>query len=398
MISLHVIGSYPVPTDPQYEIDAHNIKIIKYTHLLTEMGYVVHFYGANGCQQHVSHTYYHPVISLNDYDEAKDLTDNFTNPEYLMIGSERLTNVKSKIEKIFATNTYNLLQQNYKKGDLVLHFFQCYNYAGMINVRMSHGGGDWNMYEYVSFETIAYMEHEMRRIPNNNLKIVDTIHPWFDPNNFIYDPSNKYKTPTYLFLARCHVAKGIHFFIEYSKHYLQYNFIIAGGTLDYDPETGIMNIGRLNTPEDQYINLSIYPNVEYIGPVMGHAKKELLSRVTALIQPTVYFEPCGWNAIEAMASGTPVLVPHFGGFLDTVLNGITGYLNKPDNWIPNIERVRQIKPIDCLMHVVTNFNRDETIKSVDKFFKSIIAHTNYVRYGNNTNDYQGMEGLLVPGI
>jgi hypothetical protein len=30
MISLHVIGNFPFPIDPQYEIDSHNIKIIKY--------------------------------------------------------------------------------------------------------------------------------------------------------------------------------------------------------------------------------------------------------------------------------------------------------------------------------------------------------------------------------
>ena len=395
MISLHVIGSYPVPIDPQYEIDAHNIKIIKYCKLLMEIGYTVHFYGPNGCQQFVSCTHYHPVISLDEYEEAKEATNNFTNPEYLMIGSERLDGIKGRIEKIFSVNTYNLLTKNYKQGDLVLHFFQCYNYVGMTNVRMSHGGGDWNMYEHVSFETVAYMEHELIRVPNN-IKTVDVIHPWFDVNDFFYDPNNKYKTPTYLFLARCHVAKGIHHFLEYSKRYLQYNFIIAGGTLDYDPHTGIMNVGKTSGTEDRYINLSIYPNVEYIGPVGGRAKKELLSRVTALIQPTIYFEPCGWNVIEAMASGTPVLVPTFGGFLDTVINGITGYVNNIDRieeWVSNIEKVRTIKPIDCLLHVVANFNEDEAKVSIRKFLGSVIERDNYTRYGYNINDYQRLVGI-----
>ncbi len=386
MISLHVIGSYPVPTNPKYEIDAHNIKIIKYCKLLTEMGYTLHFYGANGCQQYVSHTYYHPVISLEEYEEAREVTDDFTNPEYLMIGSSRLNEVKNKIEKIFSTNTYNLLKKNYKRGDMVLHFYQCYVYSDMINVRMSHGGGDWNMYEYVSFETIAYMHHEINRAPNK-LKIIDTIHPWFDPNDFIYDPSNKYKTPTYLFLARCHMYKGIHFFLYYSKYYLQYDFLIAGGTLSYDPESGIMNIGHIEGDEDTYVDLSIYPNVKYIGPILGHQKRDLLSRVTALIQPTCYFEPCGWNVIEAMISGTPVLVPNFGGFKDTVINGVTGYFNKSNDWIPNIERVKHLKPLDCLLHVVTNFNKEEASKSIQRFFSKIVNHTNHAMYGNNTQDY-----------
>ena len=197
MINLHVIASYPVPTNPKYEIDAHNIKIIKYCKLLVEMGYIVHFYGANGCQQYVSYTHYHPVISLNEYDEAKKLTNDFTDPEYLMVGSVRLDPIKNKIDKIFYTNTKNLLEQNYKTGDFVLHFFQCYSYDNMINIRMAHGGGDWNMYEYVTFETLAYMNHEISRIPKNKLKIYGVIHPWFDPNEYIYSPDNKYNDVNY---------------------------------------------------------------------------------------------------------------------------------------------------------------------------------------------------------
>ncbi len=389
-MSLHVIASYPVPTDPKYEIDAHNIKIIKYCDLLHGMGFTIHFYGADGCQQYVSHTYYHPVILINEYDKAKEATDDFTNPEYLMVGSNRLDDIKGRIQKIFSTNTKILLDQNYKSGDMVLHFFQCYNYSGMTNVRMSHGGGDWNIYEFVSFETNSYMSHEINRIPNNNLKVYDTIYPWFDPNHFIYDPSNKYTTPTYLFLARCHIAKGLHIFLEISKHYLQYDFIIAGGTLSYDKDTGIMNIGKLyelGVSEDIHVNLNIYPNVKYIGPIYGYKKRYLLSKVTALIQPTVYFEPCGWNVIEAMVSGTPVLVPSFGGFRDTVINGITGYFNKDEDWINNVERVRSIKPIDCLLHIVANFNKEEAEKSVKRFFRSVVKYNNYSRYGRNTNDY-----------
>lgn len=375
MIALHVIGSYLVPTNPDYEIDAHNIKIIKYCKVLVEMGYVLHFYGANGCQEHVYHTHYHPVISLNEYDEVIKNTNRFTNPEYLMVGFVRFEPIKEKINKIFSTNTLNLLEQNYKRGDLVLHFFQSYSYDNMTNVRMAHGGGNWNMYKYVTFETLSYMNYELSRIPKNDLKISGVIHPWFDPNDYIYDPSRKYSTPTYLFMAGCHMYKGIHYFLEFSKHCLQYDFIIAGGTLSYDD--GLMNIGHIDGDEDNYIDLTIYPNVKYIGPIFGREKKELLAKVTALIQPTYYFEPCGWNVLEAMISGTPVLTSHFGGFLDTVVDGVTGYLTKPTEWLVNIEKVKSIKSIDCLMHVVNNFNSYKAGKSIKNFLNKITNIVNH---------------------
>ena len=371
MIELHVIGSSMVPTDPKHELDAHNIKIIKHCKLLIEMGYTVHFYGQNGCQEYVAHTYYHPVISLNEYKEVKELSDNFTNAEYLMVGSNRFDNAKNRIQNIFYENTRNLLEQNYKTGDFVLHFFQCFVFHNMINVRMSHGGGHWKIYKYISFETMAHMQMQME-IMDGSPKVSEVIHPWFDPNEFMYDPYNKYTIPTYLYLGRCHMYKGINRFLEFSKQYLEYNFIIAGGTLEYDSETGMMNIGHIEGTEDNYVDLTIYPNVIYIGPVYGKAKRELLSRVTALIQPTNYFEPCGWNVLEAMISGTPVLTPRIGGFVDTVVDGVTGYLNGSyKEWICNIEKVRNLKPLDCLLHVVTNFNKNKATKSIQLFFDKV---------------------------
>jgi len=373
MFSLHIIANAYVPSDPKYEIDAHNIKIIKYSKLLKEMGYIIHFYGASRCEKHVQYDYYHSVISIEEYDTVKKETNDFTNPEYLMLGSERLNDIKSKLERKFFDAMYNLLSKNYKRGDFVLHFFQNYtNDNDMINIRMAHGGGTWNMYNYVSFETNEYMEKEISQTINDKLKVADVIYPWFDSNEFIYDPGNKYATPTYLYMARCHMWKGIHHFLDFSRVYLEYNFIIAGGTLEYNPDTGLMNIGHIEGTKDNYIDLNLYPNVKYIGPVFGNQKKELLSRVTALIQPTCYFEPCGWNVLEAMISGTPVLVPNFGGFIDTVIPGITGYLNRSGDWIANIEKVRQLKPIDCLTHVVNNFNKDSAKKSVKKFFDRVL--------------------------
>jgi glycosyltransferase involved in cell wall biosynthesis len=379
MISVHVIGNFVIPTDPQYEIDTNNIKIIKYCQLFIEIGYTVHFYGANGCQLYVDHTYYHPVISLSEYDEVKVATNNFTDPEYFMAISMKYDIIKNKLKNIFVSNTRNLLEQNYKTGDFVLHFSQSYPYQDMINIKMSHYE-KWDMYEYVSFETLAYMHYEKSKIPNNCLKVSEVISPWFDSNDYIFDPYNKYVTPTYLFMGKCHMHKGIHSFIEISKHYLQYNFIIAGSTINYDHNTGLMNIGRIRGNEDNYIDLSILPNVKYVGLVDRITKRELLSRSTALIQPTYYFEPCGWNVIEAMISGTPVLVPHFGGFIDTVIEGVTGYLNKPTEWIPNIEKVRSLRPIDCLVHVVNNFSRDKTVKSLKNFFKNVKVMSNKSLY------------------
>jgi glycosyltransferase involved in cell wall biosynthesis len=44
----------------------------------------------------------------------------------------------------------------------------------------------------------------------------------------------------------------------------------------------------------------------------------------ALIAPTLYVEPFGGVAVEAMLAGTPVIAPDFGAFTETVENRVTG--------------------------------------------------------------------------
>ena len=373
MRTVHIIGSFATPNNPKYELDAHNIKIIKYSKLLYDNKYNVIYYGTDGCQQYISCNEYHPVIKLTEYDKISKITNNFTSPEYLMAGCE-FDYEKTRLNLLFSENARKILFKNYKDGDFVLHFYCNDLFLGCINVRMSHGGGYWKNYNHVSFETESFMIDEFRN--GHNLTTAGVIHPWFDHLDFCYNPSNKYKTPTFLFMARCIMFKGIHYFLKFSKEFPDYNFIIAGGTIQYDNNTGIMNIGSLGVEKDNYICIHDYPNVKYVGPVFGDQKKELLSRSTALIQPTEYFEPCGWNVLEAMVSGTPVLVPHFGGFRDTVIDGVTGYFCRPNDWIKNMNRVQKLQPINCRNHVIKNFNKDKAILSIDKFLNNVALRYN----------------------
>jgi glycosyltransferase involved in cell wall biosynthesis len=64
---------------------------------------------------------------------------------------------------------------------------------------------------------------------------------------------------------------------------------------------------------------------EYLGPVSAEERNEWMSRASALICPTLYIEPFGSIAVEAQLCGTPVVSTAFGGFIETVEHGKTGF-------------------------------------------------------------------------
>lgn len=66
-------------------------------------------------------------------------------------------------------------------------------------------------------------------------------------------------------------------------------------------------------------------NAEHIGQVGPAQRAELLGGAAALLCPTVYLEPFGGAAIEAMLCGTPVIASDWGAFTETIVDGVNGY-------------------------------------------------------------------------
>lgn len=64
---------------------------------------------------------------------------------------------------------------------------------------------------------------------------------------------------------------------------------------------------------------------EYVGVVGAEERGRLMSRATAVFVPTVYVEPFGGVAVEAMLCGTPVITTDWGAFTETVVNGLNGF-------------------------------------------------------------------------
>ncbi|HLH04273.1 MAG TPA: glycosyltransferase family 4 protein [Bryobacteraceae bacterium] len=86
----------------------------------------------------------------------------------------------------------------------------------------------------------------------------------------------------------------------------------------------------------------------YIGPVNGFQKSILLSQAGCLLVPSLVEETSSLVAMEAIASGTPVVAFRSGALPEVVDHGITGYIvNSEDEMAEAVALAGRIDPEAC---------------------------------------------------
>lgn len=194
------------------------------------------------------------------------------------------------------------------------------------------------------YESYAWAHHLSGRLQvqhnvtnGDDIQWFDTVIPnCYDPDDF--EPSTK-PGDYLLFMARPIVRKGLPVVQEIANR--------TGRPLKVAGQPGIAITG---------------PNVEYVGVVTGTEKAELLAGAYALLSPSIYLEPFGGVAVEAMLSGTPVIATDWGAYTETVVNGVTGY------------RCRTLKQFLHAVDKVDTLNRHEVLDhAMDRYTTTVGA-------------------------
>jgi glycosyltransferase involved in cell wall biosynthesis len=95
-------------------------------------------------------------------------------------------------------------------------------------------------------------------------------------------------------------------------------------------------------------SLGITDRVIFTGHV-DYACWPALLRSADLVVSTCQYEPAGTTSLQAMACGTPVIAPPFGGHMDAVLDGTTGIIIPPGRPDLLAQRIRQLLAHPMLM-------------------------------------------------
>jgi glycosyltransferase involved in cell wall biosynthesis len=117
-------------------------------------------------------------------------------------------------------------------------------------------------------------------------------------------------------------------------------------------------------PEMKYLKSIAKPNVEFLGKVSDEEKNRLYANCIAYLNPQE--EDFGITAIEAMASGRPVIAYASGGATETIIEGKTGEFFEKQWWEELADKVirfneRKYDPYYIRQHAKTfsieNFQR-----------------------------------------
>lgn len=377
---IHLIGNRHIITSRRYTTDAFTQLAIKFARMWHRRHHTVYYYGVTENVRTIPCSYHEPLLRRKDYSRVKSITNDFSDPAYMVVGIHQYDRMKKKIDRQYWPRLKKRLEANYQPGDIVVHICDDYREANfsipMIHVTCSQMGGEICQ-EHTVFITAEWQKH-FEIIQRNQLKFrhgfvpmwaysrdSKVILPWFEPKDFTYQ--EKRPPNTYLYLARCQNMKGLNYFLRFAMARPQAKFLIAGGCHSYDSDTKVMMTGEPGVTYD----LHDYPNVEYRGIVDSEGRKKLLTEVTAVIQPTPYVEPCGWNVIEAMMSGCPVLAPKYGGFINTVRHGVTGFLCDGDDWLIYLDHIGAIRPQDCRDHAISTFSEERAYQQYRTYFEDI---------------------------
>ena len=116
--------------------------------------------------------------------------------------------------------------------------------------------------------------------------------------------------------------------------------------------------------------------VRWVGTVGGPAKQDLVGRARALLMPISWEEPGATAAIEALASGTPVIATRRGALPEIVDDGVTGFLVDDEAGLARaIERAGELDPAACRRAVERRFSAPAMADAYLRLYQEVLRRT-----------------------
>lgn len=291
---LHVVSLPHTQTTTAYASCAYTQKVRKFCKAMVGRDYEVILYSGYEndavCTEHV------PCVFKDEFEHLT--SGHYTSPEW---------DARAPLWRIFNKRAIDSIGELIQEQDFicviggVCHKPIADAFPSNMTVEFGIGyGGTFSKFRV--FESYAWMHSvygEQQGSMSANGNFYDDVIPnMFEAPDFPYGG----ETPDdyFLYLGRLIPRKGVSI-AEAACERIGAPLKIAGFG-DYKPSYG-----------------------EMVGEVGIEERGQLLSKARAVFVPTMYVEPFGGVAVEAMMCGTPVITTDWGAFTETVQDGKNGY-------------------------------------------------------------------------
>ena len=116
-------------------------------------------------------------------------------------------------------------------------------------------------------------------------------------------------------------------------------------------------------------------NIEFLGKVSDEVRGKYLSKAKAFLHPQE--EDFGIAAVEAMASGCPVIAYSSGGALETVINKETGLFFEEQNWESLAEAVLDFNKLEfdseAIQKYAQKFSNQNFRKNIEDYLQEMTS-------------------------
>jgi UDP-glucose:tetrahydrobiopterin glucosyltransferase len=176
----------------------------------------------------------------------------------------------------------------------------------------------------------------------------------------------KPKTPvdaSLLFAGRIAPEKGVEAAIEIAER-AGYRLLIAGGIYDrrYYEQRVLPKLRRAGE------------RVTYLGQLERLALWKVMGQSLGLLFPIEWDEPFGLTAVEAMATGTPVIAFRQGAAAEVVRHGETGFLVEPGeraHAAALVDDLFDIPRAHCRAHVEAHFSLQQMLDAYEQVYYAL---------------------------
>ncbi|HEY6968382.1 MAG TPA: glycosyltransferase [Candidatus Angelobacter sp.] len=128
----------------------------------------------------------------------------------------------------------------------------------------------------------------------------------------------------------------------------------------------------------QYFEREVAPRLErmqnavFIPAPSSEQKRQLLRECKAVLVTSLVDETSSLVAMEAAASGVPVIAFGRGALPEIVQSGVTGFVvDGVEEAVEALKRVGEIHPADCMKHARTNFSSTKMTDDYARLYKQM---------------------------